>query len=84
MAKSRQEVELTFRPADLALWEDIRDYFHAINGQHRAFPIQFEGLKNAAKASFQLVRIAGPRWQSQRPYRDIYETSVPLVTEAYF
>lgn len=83
-AKPRQEVELTVKPAEVTPWKDIRDQLHALNGMHKAFAIQFEGLKNAAKANFQLVRVAGPRWTSQRPYRDIYDTSVPLMTEAYF
>lgn len=83
-ASSFQSVDLTFQPATKTLWEVLRDQFHSISGPHRAFAFQYEGLRNAAKANFQIVRLHGMQWAARRNYRDVYDTTMRLRTEAWY
>lgn len=83
IAKGQQDFDLVFDPASLTLWETLRDQFFAMDGPHRAWPIQIQGLRNYALANFQLVRIDGNRWGSRRGYVDTYPASIPLVTEPF-
>lgn len=75
------EFDVNFARASVGLWTMIRDKLDDIGGPARCFWMQYEGLKNAAKSHFQMVRQARPRWGSTRPYVDLYDTSVRFQTE---
>jgi len=78
-----QEFDLTFEPAAVTFWKDLRTKLANLGVDGRAWYIQYEGLQNAAKADFQMVRCANPNWTSARPYQNVYRTSIRLRTESY-
>lgn len=84
MGFPKQEVELSFRPASLALWEALRDKVYGLDGPRRAFYAQFDGLRNPAQQDFFMVRMVGERATGSRNDRDQYEVTVLLETEVCF
>lgn len=83
-ARMQHDFELHIRRATKVLWTDLVNRFHVAGGGARAFYVQYEGLKNFARDDFQMARLGGLRWMSNRPMADDkFEVSVPMVTEAH-
>jgi hypothetical protein len=80
---SVQSVDLSMMPFTKASWEIFRDRFFALRGPDRAIYLQFEGLRNFARESFQMVRLNGTRWGGPRRVRDEIDTTIPFRTEAW-
>lgn len=76
-----QRFPLTFTPAYVTLYQALRDALYAQDGPNRCFWAQYEGLRNHAKANFQMVRQVGMSWSAHREYPDQYDTIIQLRTE---
>lgn len=78
------DFDVALDQATKALWEQLRDTFSGFGGPGRAFFLQYEGLRNYARANFQMVRLRDPRWASERNQRELYDkTALPLRTEGF-
>jgi hypothetical protein len=82
-ASGGQEFEVFFDEATKELWERLRDWHFYIGGSLRAFFVQYEGLRNYAKANFSMVRFADESWSSTRRLMDQYGTPIRLRTEEW-
>jgi len=76
-----QEFDLTFTSANVTLWSALRDALAAQDGPSRCFWAQYAGLRNPAKADFQMVRQVGMRWSASREYPDEYDTIIRVRSE---
>lgn len=78
-----QEFELNLNRATASTWQTIRDELFDLDNNNRAFFLQYTGLRNYARADFQLVRV-NPRWAARRPLQDQFETSIQIATEPWY
>jgi len=83
IARPQQEFEITFRPASLALWQDLRDAVYDLDGPKRAFYVRFAGLRNPVQEFF-MVRMVNERVSTFHKQADQYDVTINLVTEVCF
>lgn len=66
-----------------AVWAALVDAVRDAGATARNFYLQFDGIKNVAKADFAMVRLAGARWSAGRPGMDNFDVTIPMLTEAH-
>lgn len=84
IARPQQEFDLTFRPASLTLWQDLRDAVYGLDGPKRAFFAQFDGLRNPAQQDFAMVMMVRERVETFHRQADQYDVTITLVTVPTF